>query len=567
MILRFEDPKLRAVNRALQQGKRTWWVLAALQVLATPLFLLDAFATKLLVDVIIGGNRANWLLPFGVGLLLLAIVVMLLMGLLSFWGIKLLQFWDYQIKKRFLKCIVHKPLLFFLSTPSGELLYRQLSDTASLPRYMTLMQWQLMTNIAFAVLITAGAFWLDPILALISLTAAPPLFAGLYFLGEQCRRLQQRLKVQDQTLMACIQNIFSEAESIISLCLQPQATADWLERYRKRLLTERTLVIYQDILPKALLAVVQTVFLAVLCIGSYRVLLGLSSLGSLMGFMILAGKLIGPVAGMAGYYVGKKEVLVSASRIEQIWRTHEDREVDLLSRRRHHSALPNVGVIERIELRDVCFAYDRNPHRRTLAGISWMFEKGSFVHLCGKNGCGKTTLLRVISHLVRPTSGCIFINDSVSDNYSPYDLRRRIVFLGAHNFWFRGTLRDNLMFGTHCSDSSVLDEAINLTRSRGCIDRIPAGLACEIEYGGANLSAGERQRFALARALVKQPQVLLLDEALSSIDAEEVPLLVDNLCSFLGPAGIIILVHHDLKPNFQRGRVLFLHQGILQEAV
>ena len=153
-----------------------------------------------------------------------------------------------------------------------------------------------------------------------------------------------------------------------------------------------------------------------------------------------------------------------------------------------------------------------------LSGISFRIYPGQMVGIIGGTGSGKSTVLHLIEHFYDATQGEVLVEGRDVREWDPKELRRRIGLVPQKTELFTGTIADNLRWGNPQASDEQLLRAAHLAQAAEFIERLPDGLASPVERGGANLSGGQRQRLAIARALARDPQILMLDDASSALD-------------------------------------------------
>jgi len=207
--------------------------------------------------------------------------------------------------------------------------------------------------------------------------------------------------------------------------------------------------------------------------------------------------------------------------------------------------------IHKIVLDSVYFKYANSP-KYALENISFCINEGEWLAIVGDSGAGKTTLVKLIPHLLRPTRGTVRINSVDVRDIKKVELRRNIIYLSSNEYLFEGSVRENLRL-----DDSIRDEEIWKTLEICGIDFV-SSLDDAIDERGSNLSEGQRQRLALARALLRKPKVLILDEALSGVDSKTEGKILHNLRSL---DITVIIVSHRLSAIMSADRIIVLHGG------
>lgn len=227
-----------------------------------------------------------------------------------------------------------------------------------------------------------------------------------------------------------------------------------------------------------------------------------------------------------------------------------------------YSGAQAPGPGSTISVRQVSFSYTKEP---LLEDIDFTLPEGEFVLLQGDNGSGKTTLIQMILGFYRPDTGVIKFGDVPYEDLNIQQLRKQFGVVLQESPVFRGTIRQNILYGRTNVSDEALSEALRIS---GVIDftaDLPKGLQTEIGDRGILLSGGQRQRIALARALVTRPKVLILDEPTNHLDKTTVDALLDNLRQLAYKPTIIVISHLDLFVR-KADRVLRIDEGRVSEA-
>jgi ABC-type bacteriocin/lantibiotic exporter with double-glycine peptidase domain len=211
--------------------------------------------------------------------------------------------------------------------------------------------------------------------------------------------------------------------------------------------------------------------------------------------------------------------------------------------------------IREIELLDLSFRYERSA-AAVLDGLSYTFKAGSSYAICGPSGSGKSTLVDLILGLIPNGAANIRVNDVPLVEINPQDFRRRVVLVEQQSRIFNDTVRNNIVFGLTAPEPE-LQAALQLSGFDLVLSAMPDGLETIIDYQGANLSGGQRQRLGIARALLRNPDVLVLDESTSALDAPTRDAVLANILRHFRDR-IVIVVTHDPLVISQMQHTLFL---------
>ncbi len=217
-------------------------------------------------------------------------------------------------------------------------------------------------------------------------------------------------------------------------------------------------------------------------------------------------------------------------------------------------------VIGRVELDDVAFEYPTRRGVRALDGVSFTIEPGTVVALVGPSGSGKSTVAALLTRLYDPTMGAIRLDGAAIDTLDPKWLRRQIGVVAQEPLLFSTTILENLRYGRETASLEEVETASRAANAHDFIMRLPEGYATRVGERGAKLSGGQRQRLAIARALLKDPKLVILDEATSALDAESEHVVQEALDRLLEGRTVLVIAHR-LSTVKNADRVLVLDGG------
>jgi ABC-type bacteriocin transporter len=295
--------------------------------------------------------------------------------------------------------------------------------------------------------------------------------------------------------------------------------------------------------------------IVILWYGGHRVIQGALTIGELMFFYTLLGYLLGPLERLASVDLKLQDALVAVDRLYQIL----DIEVEA---GRATKKTPFPGGRLGLELREVCFAYGSRAN--VLENISLRIPAGQTVAILGESGSGKSTLLKLLMGYYEPTGGRILIGRSDMRDFELESLRSRIGLVSQDAFIFNGTIRDNITLANTAATAAEVTEAARAAELEGFILSLPERYDTVIGERGANLSGGQRQRLAIARALVRKPEILIFDEATSHLDTATERAIQKSLRSALA-GKTVVLVAHRLSTVKDANLIYVLHHGKVVE--
>ncbi|MFD7091375.1 ABC transporter ATP-binding protein [Streptomyces sp. NPDC059896] len=305
---------------------------------------------------------------------------------------------------------------------------------------------------------------------------------------------------------------------------------------------------------------IQAAFLAVLGVGGALVASGSLEASALIAFLLYVFYLASPVGSLVAGLSMLQQGLGAVGRIEQVKHMPVEDDVDDLRDPRAIAAAPGAPPVE---FRDVRFSYPgRAP---ALRGISYTVPGGTQTALVGLSGAGKTTMFALLQRFHEPAAGQILIDGVDIATLPRSEVRRRIAYVEQESPVMAGTIGDNLRYAATGASDEDIAEVLRLTRLDTLIDRLPDGLRTEVGNRGVTLSGGERQRLAIARALLRRPEVLLLDEATAQLDASNERALRDAVDQAARRCTVILIAHR-LSTVTGADQIVVLEHGLVRAA-
>lgn len=286
---------------------------------------------------------------------------------------------------------------------------------------------------------------------------------------------------------------------------------------------------------------IQAAFLAVLGVGGALVASGGLEASALIAFLLYVFYLASPIGSLVAGLGMLQQGLGAVGRIEQVGRMPIEDDVDAVGNGPAGAGRWDGKDAPPVEFRDVHFSYpDRSP---ALRGVSYTVRGGTQSALVGLSGAGKTTMFALLQRFYEPSAGRILIGGVDIATLPRAEVRRRIAYVEQESPVMAGTIEDNLTYAASGVSDEEVAEVLRLTRLDSLIERLPAGLRTEVGSRGVALSGGERQRLAIARALLRGPEVLLLDEATAQLDANNERALREAVEQAARRCTVILIAH------------------------
>ncbi|HXU63570.1 MAG TPA: ABC transporter ATP-binding protein, partial [Polyangia bacterium] len=295
---------------------------------------------------------------------------------------------------------------------------------------------------------------------------------------------------------------------------------------------------------------------ALLWYGGRRVLGATLTIGVLVAFVEYLGKFFAPIRDLSTKYTVMQQAMAAAERVFSLLDTVDP---DAPAGR---GTAPAGAAAPLIRLEDVTFGY--RSDRPVLDRVSLAVAAGETVAIVGATGAGKSTIIKLLPRLYDVHTGVIRVGGTDIRQLDPRALRRRIVVVSQDVFMFAGTLRENIALGEEgLTDARILEAARRVGADRVIASR-PEGLDARVIERGANFSGGERQLLAFARALARDPEILILDEATASVDPETERVIERGIAELMRGRTSIVIAHR-LSTVQRATRIIVLHHGRIAE--
>jgi len=422
---------------------------------------------------------------------------------------------------------------WFTRTPIGQIASRVNSDIAEIQRVAAEVALAWIGQVAYLLGSVAMLVTLDLRLFLVGLVALPP---SLWATVAYRRRLEGRVaQLRDHS--AGVGTFLIEALQGMKLLVAHNAQRRSEDEFRRRnagfvdaLMAMRRLTYLAGGLPGLLLAAGSA---GVFLYGGWRVIAGEISMGTLVAFAAYQVRLLSPVQGLMGIYASVASARVSLERVQEI--LHAQVEVV-------EAGVPLVlqHCVGRVALEGVTVRTERGP---VLEGVTLQLAEGERVAIVGESGAGKSTIADLLVRHADPDQGVVRLDGHDLRELSLETVRRWVLVVETEPFVFHASLADNLRVASPEASDAQLREALQLAALGPWFAALPQGLATMLGERGRAMSTGERQRLALARAILADPRVLVLDEATGALDAETEAVVMGAMDGWLAARTVVLITH------------------------
>src|SRR6266581_1219657 len=548
---------MKTVWRVFAYLKRYPWMAAGTMtcaVLSTLMVIVFPAATKWIIDDVVRANRPDKLLP----LIMLAAGAFLVQHGFNALRILLNNTFEqrviFDLRSDLYSHIQLLPLRWFDNRATGDLMTRVIEDVNSVERVLIDGIEQGVVAILQVLIVVSVMFYLNVKLALLALGPFPLLIAGAltYTLTAHRRyRLQRRAS---SAMNALLHDNLAGVRQIKSFVREREEHARF-NRVSDQLRHATLVVMRVWAIYSPSMSMFEAIgALLVVAFGSRAVLAGTMQLGDLVAFLMLTAFLYDPISRLhqlnqlvqAGRAAGERVFEILDEPIEPGW---IDKKM-------------SARIAGDIRYEDVSFSYTEGLP--ALNHVSFHAPPGATIALVGATGAGKSTLVNLLVRFYEFTSGEIYVDERPIREYGLGVLREAIGVVTQESFLFNGSIRENLLMGKPTATDAELWRAVDAANARAFIERLPDRLESVVGERGVKLSVGEKQRLSIARALLKDPPILILDEATASVDTATERLIQEALERLMANRTSIVIAHR-LSTIVHADQILVLDHGRIIE--
>jgi len=559
---------MKTVWRVFRYLKRYPWIAAGTltcAILSTLMVIVFPAATKWIIDDVVRANRPDKLLP----LILLAAAAFLVQHVFNALRIILNNTFEqrviFDLRSDLYSHIQLLPLRWFDNRATGDLMTRVIEDVNSVERMLIDGIEQGVVAILQVLIVVSVMFYLNVKLALLALGPFPLLIAGAltYTLTAHRRyRLQRRAS---SAMNALLHDNLAGVRQIKSFVREREEHARF-NRVSDQLRHATLVVMRVWAIYSPSMSMFEAIgALLVVAFGSRAVLAGTMQLGDLVAFLMLTAFLYDPISRLHQLNQLVQAGRAAGERVFEILDEPVEPGVVAASGDRR-AGITDPGyktrILGDIRYENVSFSYVEGLP--ALRNVSFHAPPGATVALVGATGAGKSTLVNLLVRFYEFTSGQIWIDRKPIREYGLRELREAIGVVTQESFLFNGSIRENLLMGKPDATDAELWRAVDAANARQFIERLPDGLESVVGERGVKLSVGEKQRLTIARALLKDPPILILDEATASVDTATERLIQEALERLMANRTSIVIAHR-LSTIVHADQILVLDHGRIIE--
>ena len=528
--------------------------------------LLKPWPLKVIIDSVLGGHPLPWGLAAGwspssvlvaacAALVLVYALLAALTVLNNYTTIGIGQRMVNDLRGSLYGHLHRLSLAFHSRAAAGDLLYRVTADTLALQTLTMNCFFPAVSALVFLVGMSVIMFRLDAGLTLLALAVCPALFLAIARLNGRIMRAAGHMRASESQVYAHVQRSMSAVRVIQAFTREDDEHRRFMALSGQSLAAGLRLYMLQTLSSGVVSVVIACGTAALVWVGARHVLDGTLSVGSLVIFVSYLASLYAPINSMFQTYGLAQSSVVGVQRVFEVL----DVERDLVDGRRE---FPAGGARGEVVYEAVSFEYTAG--RPVLQAVTLRVAPGQKVAVVGATGAGKSTLLSLLPRFYDPTAGRVLVDSIDVRDYRMASLRRQIAIVPQPALVFPTTLAENIAFGRPGARREEIVEAARLARIDAMIAGLPAGYETVVGEQGVTLSEGEKQRLTIARAILRDSPILILDEPTSSLDSETEALLMQGLEQLTAGRTTFIIAHR-LSTVRKADLIVVLRQGQIVE--
>lgn len=460
----------------------------------------------------------------------------------------------YKIRKDIFDKFQKIPVIFFDRTTHGELMSRVTNDIDNINNTISQTMIQFMHTFISTIGTVIIMFYINKIMALVTLATVPIV---LLVTRTIARNTKKYFKTQQQFL-GNLNGHIEESISGIDVVRMFNKEDDMINKFKKFNDDLKEVGVKAQIWSGFIMPIMNAIgnltFVIIVLSGSLLVLNNAITIGVVTSFIFYSKQFQRPINELASTFNQLQSGIAGAERVFEILDEEDEREDEL-------DAIEADNIKGKVEFKNVYFNYSKN--KEVLKDISFMVEAGTKVALVGPTGAGKTTIVNLLTNFYEVTKGEILIDDMNINKYKKNSLRNMFGVVLQDTYLFSGTIKENIRYGKLNATDEEIIAACKISNADEFIKRLPNGYDTYISEGGGNLSQGQRQLLAIARAVLKDPSILILDEATSNVDTRTELKIQEAMISLMKNRTTFIIAHRlstirdsDIIMMIEDGRII-----------
>lgn len=546
------DKTMKHFMKYLKLEKKHLIIITIMIIISTVLSVIAPFLISLVIDKMVIGTLMKDISY----LLICLICIYLITFFISLFANKMLAKLSedtvYRIRKDLFEHMQKLPISFFDKHDKGDIISRYTNDLSLIGDVLTDTLTEFVSSIISFIGVTIMMLYMNVILSLVVIISVPFFFVLVFRISKKTNELYQSQQKQLGDLTTYIEEELSGIKVSKSFNKEGEIIQKFETMNNKYLDCSVKAETTSNLVIPVNLAVSNLSNIVLIIVGIILILNNSSTIGNLVAFLTYASMFRNPIQSMASLLASIQESLAGAERVFEIIEMKPEVNDGKYKIKQRYS---------QVIFDNVNFGY---TNQLVLKNLSFCAKEGDTVAIVGPTGAGKTTIINLLTRFYEVTTGDILINDMNIQKLPKEDLRKHIGIVLQDTYLFKGTIFENICYGNKRASKKMVIEASKKARAHNFIHRLPNGYETTITDGGSNLSQGERQLISIARMILINPDILILDEATSNIDSETESLIQIGMQELMNGKTCFIIAHR-LKTIEQADKILYINNGRIEE--
>lgn len=539
----------------LKKEKTQLGIMIFFVLFATIFSVLSPYLLSVAVDKFLGREDIMPLLYLCILLVLLYTLTSLFRWAQNFIMARVSEQAMYQLRKDLFRHLEKLDLSFFDRNKKGDLMSRFTNDITIIDDALSEAVIQIVSSVISLIGITIIMFIMNPILALTTIITVPIFFFVVVKIGVASGKYFMQQQNSLGTLNSHAEEMMTGMKVIKSYCKEKESVLEF-EHYNNELRDVSIKAeLYSNLVIPANIAVSNIGYVLLIAVGAIMTVKGSATVGTILAFVTYSDMFRRPINQLATLYASIQAALAGAERVFEIM----DQKIEITD-------IKNPVLFENIEgkvtLEHVDFGY--GPKKMILKDINLEVKAGESIALVGPTGAGKTTIINLITRFYDIDKGIIKIDGIDITKVKQRDLRLKIGVVLQETHLFKGTVKENIKYGNMLATDEQVIEASKKAQAHQFIHRLPDGYDSLVEEEGSNFSEGERQLIAIARAILADPDILILDEATSNVDTRTEMQINQGMKELMNGRTSFVIAHR-LSTIRNADTILVLNHGEIIE--
>ncbi|MBM7570662.1 ABC transporter ATP-binding protein [Aquibacillus albus] len=546
---------LYRIWKYMDEDKRMFFIVLSLVFISSALSLLGPYLLGVTVDQLIADIDPSYLIRMMIVLLVIFLLQSIAVWLQNYWMISVAQNTIFSIRNHLFSHFLTLPLLFFQKRQSGDLMSRLTNDVENISRTLNTAVIQFTTSVLTLIGTMIMMVWLSPLLTLLTLLIVPLMFWGMKWITNRTSVYFKKQQYQLGMMNGYIEETMS-GHKMVKLFAKEAHVMDAFKEKNKALKHDSYWAqVYSGFIPKLMNSLNNLSFAIIVGLGSVFVLNGMITIGVIVTFTTYSRQFTRPLNDLANQYNVILSAVAGAERAFSIIDEEKEEKEDT----------PRNDMEEmkgEVSFESVTFSYEEEE--KILKDVSFHVNPGETVALVGPTGAGKTTVISLLARFYDVNEGNIKIDHHDITSFSRESLRNEMGIVLQDSFMFDTTIKENIRYGRlHATDEEVF-EAAKAANAHAFIMQLPNGYETMLDSNGKDISHGQRQLISIARAVLRDPKLLILDEATSSIDTITEIKIIDAFEKLMETRTTFVIAHR-LNTIRNADVILVFNEGMLIE--